>query len=352
MRVAVIGTGSMGGRHAQVLAGMPGVDEVLVVDAVAARAEAVARDTGARVLAHDAALDAADAVVVATPAHLHAPTVEAAAIARGLPTLCEKPLTDELDSSAALVARVEAAGAHVEVGFHRRHDPAYVAAHARVADGAAGRIHLLRLTAFDPLAAARPTGEWTPGETAPLFLHSSIHDFDFVRWISGQEVDEVTADGSHRDDARPDDARGVETAAVSMRLSGGTLAVLEATWLHPAGYDSRVELVADRAHLSMGLSERTPTEHLGWDGAAAGEPWTGYLDRFAAAYRAELAAFLSAARGERLPASTARDGLEAHRIAIAATRAYVEGRTVRLDEVRDHAGVPPMPPTGSVAAHQ
>ena len=335
MRVAVIGTGSMGGRHAQLLAGTPGVDEVLVVDAVPSRAEAVARDTGARVMAHDAALDAADAVVVATPAHLHASTVEAA-IVRGLPTQCEKSLTDELDSSAALVASVEAAGAHVEVGFHRRHDPAYVAGRERVADGAAGRIHLLRLTAFDPRVTPRPIGEWTPGETAPLFLHSSIHDFDFVRWISGQEVVEVTADGSGRDDPRPDDARGVESATVSMRLSGGTLAVLEATWLHPAGYDSRVELVADRAHLSMGLSERTPTELLGWDPAPAGEPWAGYLDRFAAAYRAELVAFVAAARGERPPASTARDGLEAHRIAVAATRAYLERRIVRLDEVRDH----------------
>ena len=336
MRVAVIGTGSMGGRHAQLLAGMPGVDEVMVVDAIPSRAEAVARDTGARVMEHDAALDAADAVVVATPAHLHASTVEGA-IARGLATLCEKPLTDELDSSAALVASVEAAGAHVEVGFHRRHDPAYVDGRERVADGAAGRIHLLRLTAFDPRVTPRPIGEWTPGETAPLFLHSSIHDFDFVRWISGQEVVELTADGSGRDDPRPADARGVESATVSMRLSGGTLAVLEATWLHPAGYDSRVELVADRAHLSMGQSDRTPTEHLPSEDAPAREPWSGYLDRFADAYRAELSAFVAAARGERPPASTARDGLEAHRIAIAATLAYVERRIVRLDEIRHRA---------------
>lgn len=336
MRVAVIGTGSMGARHAQLLAGMPDVDEVLVVDAIDARAEAVARDVGGRALTQDAALDAADAVVIATPAHLHAETVEAAAIQRRLPTLCEKPLTDELDVSAALVARVEAAGAHVEVGFHRRHDPAYVAGRERVADGRAGQVHLLRLTAFDPRVAPRPMSEWTPGETAPVFLHSSIHDFDFVRWMSGQEVVEVTADGSHRDEPRPEDARGIETATVSMRLSGGTLAVLEATWLHPAGYDSRVELVADRDHLSMGLSERTPMQLLGWEGAPTGDPWPGYLDRFAAAYRAELVAFLSAARGERPPASAARDGLEAHRIAIAATRAYLERRAVRLDEIHDH----------------
>jgi myo-inositol 2-dehydrogenase/D-chiro-inositol 1-dehydrogenase len=323
----------MGGKHAQLLAGMPDVDEVLVVDAVSERAAQVARDVGGRAMEHDAALDAADAVVIATPAHLHAMTVDAA-IARRLPALCEKPLTDDANASAGLVRRVENAGAHVQVGFHRRHDPAYAEARRRVADGSAGRLHLLRLTAFDPRVTPRAPSEWTPSETAPLFLHSSIHDFDFVRWVSGQEVMEVSADGSRRDEARPDDPRGVETAVVTMRCSTGTLAVLEATWLHPGGYDSRVELVADRAALTMGLSPRTPARHLDWEGAAGDDGWIGYLDRFEAAYRNELVAFLAAARGEQPPASTARDGLEAHRIAIAATRAYVDRRTVALDEVR------------------
>ena len=332
MRVAVIGAGSMGGKHAQLLAGLPDVDEVLVVDAVPTRAEDVARDVGGRAVDHDAALDAADAVVIATPADLHAVTVEAA-VARGIPALCEKPLAGDASTAAALVRRVEAAAAHVEIGFQRRHDPGYAAGRALVAGGRTGRIHLLRLIAFDPRVAPRTPGDWPPpGDTAPVFLHSSIHDFDFVRWMSGQEVVEVTADGSHRDGSRPDDPRGIETAVVTMRCSEGTLAVLESTWLHPFGYDNRVELVAEEMHLTMGLSPRTPATHLEWS-ADATSAWSGYLERFEAAYRNELLAFLAAARGERPPGSKARDGLEAHRIAIAATRAYIERRAVRLDEV-------------------
>ena len=330
MRVAVVGAGSMGSKHAALLARLPDVDEVLVVDAVATRAAEVARDVLGQAVSHDEALDAADAVVIATPAELHAATVDAA-VARGLPALCEKPLTDDLRSTAELVERVEAAGAHVEIGFQRRHDPAYLAGRARIADGSAGRLHLLRLTAFDPRVTPRPIGEWPANETAPVFLHSSIHDFDFVRWMSGQEVVEVAADASRRDQARPDDPRGIETAVVTMRCSEGTLAVLEATWLHPGGYDSRVELVADAVHLTMGLSPRTPAAHIEW--AAGDDPWRGYLDRFEVAYRSELIAFLAAARGERAPGSRARDGLEAHRIAIAATRACVERRPVALAEV-------------------
>ena len=327
MKVAVIGAGSMGGKHAQLLAGLPDVAEVLVVDAVQSRADAVARDVGGRALDRDTALDAADAVIVATPAGLHQASVEAA-MARGIPVLCEKPLTDTVASSAALVERIEATNAHVEMGFQRRHDAGFVAARNRLAD--AGPIHLLRLTAFDPRVA--PT-DFPPNDVAPIFLHSSVHDFDFVRWISGSEVLDVTADGSRRDEPRPADVNDIETAVVTMRLASGALAVLEATWLHPAGYDIRAEVLADRVHLSMGLSPRTPAEHADWPSEAGAEAWGGYLERFEAAYRAELVAFLAAARGERPPASTARDGLQALRIAVAATRAYAERRTVSLTEI-------------------
>jgi myo-inositol 2-dehydrogenase/D-chiro-inositol 1-dehydrogenase len=331
MRVAVIGTGSMGGKHAQLLAGMRGVDEVLVVDALPDRAASVAADIGARPVTHDEALAEADAIIVATPVELHATTV-AAAVERRIPVLCEKPLTEDLATSRDLVALVERSGAHVEVGFHRRHDPGYAEGRRRVADGSAGRVHLLRLTAFDPRVTPRAATEWTPNEAAPLFLHSSIHDFDFVRWITGQEVMEVTADGNRRDDGRPEDPRGVESAVVTMRLADGVLAVLEATWLHPLGYDNRAELVADHAHLTMGLSPRTPATHADWPGVSE-DPWSGYLPRFEPAYRAELVAFLAAARGEQPPASAARDGLEALRIAVAATVAYRERRTVPLTEI-------------------
>ncbi|MCA1588181.1 MAG: hypothetical protein LC744_05915 [Chloroflexi bacterium] len=91
--------------------------------------------------------------------------------------------------------------------------------------------------------------------------------------------------------------------------------------------------LAEHGHHSVGLSARSPVLHIEWPTAEHAAPWDHYLGRFEPAYRAELVAFLEARRGERLPASTARDGLEAMRIAVAATRAYSERRSVRLDEI-------------------
>ena len=324
MKVAVVGAGSMGGMHLDLLAGMDDVDELFVVEAEASRAAAAAERTGASTVSLAEAVQEADAVIVATPPEFHALAVEAAVIG-GRHVLCEKPLTDDLASSIALTDRIESEGAHVEVGFQRRHDTGFVAAR----DAISGRLHLLRLTAHDPTFDPEP-GEG-PVEIAPIFRDSSIHDFDTVRWLSGQEVTDVSVEVGRRDGAKPLHPLEIESAVVTMRLSQGTLAVLEASWLHPTGYDIRIELLSEGSAVSAGLTERTPMTSA--EGAAPVDPWPGYLERFEPAYRAELAAFLACCRGIRPPRSTARDGLEAMRIAVAATRSFTEGRRVALDEI-------------------
>jgi myo-inositol 2-dehydrogenase/D-chiro-inositol 1-dehydrogenase len=64
-----------------------------------------------------------------------------------------------------------------------------------------------------------------------------------------------------------------------------------------------------------------------------GPGWTTFLTRFEPAYRAELLEFLRVARGEIPTPCTARDGLEAMRISVAASRSRIEHRPVRLEEI-------------------
>lgn len=329
MRVAVVGAGSMGGMHAALLADQPDVDELLVVDTDQARGAAVADRTGARVARFDEALARAEAVVIATPTELHDGEVRAA-IDVGLHVLCEKPLTDTLASSIELTRRIEASGAHVETAFQRRHDVGF----AKVRDnaGSAGRTHVLRLTAHDPRVPSAYEPAAPPPDVAPMFRDSSIHDFDMVRWVSGEEVTEVFAHAGRRDGSPLEDVRGIESAVISMRLSNGSLAVLDASLLHPSGYDIRVEVVGESGAMSGGLSPRTPIAHADWP-VEATDPWRGYLERFEPAYRAELEAFIACCRGTRPPSATARDGMEAMRIAVAATRSHLDRRAVALDEI-------------------
>ena len=127
MRVAVIGAGSMGGMHADLLGAMDGVEGVLVVDADAERAAAVAERAGGRAATFEEAVREAEAVIVATPPELHRAAVETSLDA-GLHVLCEKPLTESLATTIEVTRRVEETGAHLELGFQRRHDAGFVAA--------------------------------------------------------------------------------------------------------------------------------------------------------------------------------------------------------------------------------
>jgi myo-inositol 2-dehydrogenase/D-chiro-inositol 1-dehydrogenase len=321
-----VGAGTMGGRHAELLAAMEAVDGLFVVDADASRAADVARRVDGEAVSFAEAVKSAEAIVIATPPEFHREAVETALDA-GRHVLCEKPLTESLETTILLVRRVEEAGAHLELGFQRRHDPGFIAAREAVG----GRLHLVRLTAHDPRGRPRPAPVGPAPEVAPMFRDSSIHDFDMVRWLSGQEVTDVSVEAGRRDGRRPVDPREIESAVVSMRLSDGALAMLDASWLHPTGYDTRIELVSEATAVTGGLSPRTPSHHADWSDAADG--WRGYLERFDQAYRAELAAFLACCRGIRPPVSTARDGLEAMRIAVAATRSHAEGRRVSMDEI-------------------
>ena len=327
MKVTVVGAGSMGGFHADLLGSMEDVTALQVVDADASRAEEVARRNGGRALSFEEAVERSDALIIATPPELHRQQVSAALDA-GRHVLCEKPLTDALDSSIELTRRIEAEGAHVEVGFQRRHDTGYAAAR----HGVGAHVQLIRLTAHDPIVDPRGAGGGPAPEVAPAFRDSSIHDFDMARWLSGQEVVEVFAEAGNRDGSRPEDPRLIEKAVVTLRLSGGALAVLDASWLQPWGYDNRIELVAEAGAFTAGLSPRTPLHHADWTPRPS-DGWRDYLERYAAAYRAELEAFLLCCRGVRPPVATARDGLEAMRIAVAATRSFVDRRPVAMDEI-------------------
>ena len=128
MRVAVIGVGHLGRHHARILAAMPGVELVAVVDTNEPRAREIAGAHGTRAIGDAAALDGlVDAVVVATPTASHA-AVAAPFLEAGIAVLVEKPLARSLAEADALVALARARGATLAVGHTERFNPAVEAA--------------------------------------------------------------------------------------------------------------------------------------------------------------------------------------------------------------------------------
>jgi myo-inositol 2-dehydrogenase/D-chiro-inositol 1-dehydrogenase len=330
MKIALIGAGRIGRLHARLLSSTPGVDRLTVADADAARAAEVAGDVGAETAASiDEALAAADATVIAAATSAHAELIRAS-IGRGLPTFCEKPLSNDLEDTIALTGEIEGSGVPFQLGFQRRFDRGYAEARRKVETGELGNLYIVRLAGHDP---APPHESYIP-QSGGLFRDFSIHDFDILRWLTGAEVEEVYADGGVLGFPVFAKYNDVDTAVATLRLATGVLGVLTCARHDPLGYDIRAELFGSGDSISVGLGPRTPMHSVEPDvPPPAGPAWADFIDRFEPAYAAEFVEFIRVARREIPSPCVARDGLAAIRIAEAATRSLHEHRPVRLEEI-------------------
>jgi predicted dehydrogenase len=125
LRLGVIGVGHLGKEHARILAGLPDVDLAGVADAQPQQAELIARRCGTRAFVdHRALLPLVDAAVIAVPTtHHHA--VARDFLARGIPLLIEKPLTDSVADADELVALAALQNVVLQVGHVERFNPAF-----------------------------------------------------------------------------------------------------------------------------------------------------------------------------------------------------------------------------------
>lgn len=332
MRVAILGAGRIGLAHAGTLRHLDGVDELLIADLDAARAEAAVRAVGSATAGSidDAFSSKPGAIVIAAPTSVHAELIMRC-VRAGIPTFCEKPLAESVESSLAVVEEVERHDVPVQIGFQRRFDRGYRAAKQALDAGEIGELRRVHLLTCDPTP---PPAEYI-STSGGIYRDCHIHDFDILRWVTGREVYSVFATGANRGAAFFGEAGDVDESAALLTLDDGTLATLQGSRYNGAGYDVRMELAGSGGNRSVGLDERVPLVSAE-PGVTfpSGIPWPNFQERFADAYARELAVFISVAAGKGVSPCTPRDALEALYIAEAADLSRHTGGVVRVDEVR------------------
>ena len=336
MRIGLIGLGRIGSFHADTLAALDGVDELVVTDPVAAAVDAVTgRLPSARAVDSPEALltSGVDGVVIAAATNTHAALIQAA-VAKGVPTFCEKPVAGTIAESIAVQEAVAGSDVPVQIGYPRRFDPAFVAAREAVLSGGLGRITTVRSTTLDP---APPPAAYL-AVSGGIFRDCSVHDFDAVRWVTRQEVVEVYAVGSVDPDAPAEmyAANGDHSStSVLLTLSDGTIGVVSNTRTNGRGYDVRLEvhgvLDAVAAGLDEGLPLRSTQPGVTWP---SGPAHGFFMDRLAEAFRAELGVFTRVAAGQVDNPCTVEDAMGTAWTAEAATLSAAEHRPVTIEEVR------------------
>jgi myo-inositol 2-dehydrogenase/D-chiro-inositol 1-dehydrogenase len=333
MRLGLAGAGRIGARHAAALRDISGVEALLIADADPSRARALADRLAVEAMDTVDDLFAAgiDGLVVAAATDAHADLVKRGAAAR-LPVFCEKPVAPDVAGTIDVIERVRYAGVAVQVGFQRRFDAGHLAARDAVTSGRLGWLHTIRSCTLDP---APPPREYLP-TSGGLFRDCVIHDIDAVRFITGREVVQVVAVGANRGDEIFRECGDVATGTGVLTLDDGTIAVATASRYNAAGYDVRLEALGSKDSIVAGLDARTPLTRTNGRSSVPvfGRPYSGFLDRFADAYDAELRAFVDLVAGSGDNRCPPEDALQACYAAEACERSRRLGRAVHIDEVK------------------
>jgi myo-inositol 2-dehydrogenase/D-chiro-inositol 1-dehydrogenase len=339
LAVGVAGLGRIGRHHVETLLGLDGVS-VSVTDADPLRARQVADELGVRAVAtpEDLLEAGVDALVIATSTPSHARLLQLAA-ASAAAVFCEKPVALDLATLDRVREAIDRAGIVVQVGFQRRFDAGYRAAHEAVATGSVGRILVMRAATHDPVP---PPAEYIAA-SGGIFCDLHIHDFDAVRFVSGEEVTQVYADGAGLDAPWVGELDDVDVAAAILHLSGGGLVIVSGTRRDPLGYDVRLEVFGTGDSIVVGQDARSPIRSLEPSGVRLREPaYRDFWDRFEPAYRQELGAFVETVRTGAPSPCSLEEARSALSIALAAEISRAERRLVSIEEV----GLAKAPPNG------
>lgn len=327
LRIGIVGAGRIGQVHARSVAENPQTTLVAVSDPIEESARLVVDRFGGKALtsADDLFADPeVDAVIICSPTPFHGDHIVAAAKA-GKPALCEKPLAMDSESVASIKERLQGLDAKVMMGFNRRFDPTLGGAKAIADSGKIGTVEQVAIISRDPAAPPKSYIAVSGG----IFKDMTIHDFDFARFVLG-DIKTVSALGQNLDPELADTG-DFDGAVIVMTNAEGKVVTITNSRHCATGYDQRLEIFgtegmacADNVHVN---ATRTSTADL----ADAKTPYLDFfLERYAQAYAAELAAFVAAIAGEGQFSPSLDDGAAALVLAEAAAESARTGQVVTV----------------------
>ncbi len=328
LRVAVLGVGAMGAYH---VAGLTqrtrGVDVAVISDFSPDRASQVAATVpGSRVVTDPfEAIDSedVDAVVIATPGPAHEEQV-LACLERGIPVLCEKPLTTSIDTAYGIVQKEASLGRQlVQVGFMRRFDTEYAALKRLILDGGLGNPLMVHCTHRNPDVPDHFDSEM-------MIRDSVVHEVDVARFLLDEEIASVQVVKGLATSKAP--VGTSDPMLVIFETESGRIVTDEIYVRTGVAYEVRTEVVGEQGSATIGLDQNLVVRTT--DGRWGGTITPGFVQRFGAAYDTELQRWVDAARRGTVDGPGAWDGYAAVAVCEAGVQAVRTGEKVAVQMAR------------------
>lgn len=330
LQVAVVGVGAISQlAHIPVLSKMRGVEIVALVDADRPKARTIAERFNIANTFNDIedllGMEGLDAVVIATPNHLHEPHV-LASLAAGADVLCERPLSLTAKGVERILAAAARAGRRVLVGNNHRFRSDVQGLNQFLRGGELGKLAGIRAGAYHP--RAHPEGWRTRRQEAGggALLEHGLPLIDLALWLADFPPPE-------RVWAHMERRRGVNTveegAVVALECVDGSAFVFDVSLAY-VGDSERWWFEAISSRGSARLAPLRVVKEI--NGKPVDVSPTGAAARenaFIQSYRAELAHFASVVRGD-IEYEAPTDQVVLLRVLEAAYKSADEGREVRL----------------------
>ena len=296
-RVAVIGVGALGKHHARILAALPDVELVAIVDINESRAREIGGLVNAPPFTNASdVLGRVDAVTVAVPTESHS-SVALPFLHRGIGVMVEKPLARNATEAQQMIDAAEASGAVFGVGHTERYNPAVAAVRPLLDHPRFIEVH--RLGTFPDRSL-----------DIDVVFDLMIHDLDVVLSIVPSEVVAVEAVGVAVLTPKPD------IANARLKFASGCIANITASRISKDRV-RKIRVFQRDAYLSVDYAAQEVERWRLVKGSGAMPAIDGGKLKIEheEPLKRELADFVAAVRDKRAPGVTGADGLRAINLA-------------------------------------
>ncbi len=327
LNIGILGAGRIGQVHGATLAQMSRARAAAVSDFLPEAAQALAGKLGAKAMSTDEIIadKGIDAVVIGTPTTTHYDIIHAAAAA-GKAIFCEKPVDLSVERIRACLSVIEQAGVPFMTAFNRRFDPSFAHLQKQIADQVIGNVEIVTILSRDP--APPPIGYIKT--SGGIFRDMMIHDLDMARFLLGEEPVELSAAGSCLVDPEIGGAGDFDTAVVNLKTASGKLCQISNSRRATYGYDQRIEVHGSKGMLRARNMLENAVELSNEQGFRSAPAQPFFLERYAEAYRAEMAHFVECLNSGSPVTPTGEDGLKAQILADAADSSARSGQVIVL----------------------
>ncbi|WOO78228.1 scyllo-inositol 2-dehydrogenase (NAD(+)) [Vanrija pseudolonga] len=348
LRMAVLGLGRMGLRHASNVAyHVPRAELVAGADAYGpslAKAKEVLPPGIHLTTSYQEILNMPDidAVLIATETASHAQlTIDA--VKAGKHVLLEKPISISVDAARPVLEVVRKhPEIQVMVGFCRRFDESYQYAARLAHSGELGKTYLIKSASNDTY---HPTGFFVQyaKHSGGIWIDAGIHDIDGARWLLDvanpkslsnpkKQVSYVYASGAiirHPGLAEHGD---VDSAQAIINFENGTSCNIHASRTSMHGHDIFCEVFGTESKLYVNPIPAVNKVQIRDRYGVRNETTMSFLDRFKEAFVNEVNEFVAAVLDSKPMPVTVEDAFQASQIAVALTWSMRHNKPVFFDD--------------------